>query len=113
MQKQEDMGGSPGSDVRYVDASAVLFHHTHIKEGERFRTGCGFCSVGVEAILKRDHPLGVVQSDRVDQAGPTSPTSGVGTRADQTGEKGPQGVPGEGEPDPRDDRGSMVQSHWW
>ncbi len=112
--EQKELGSGPGSEVRYVDASAVLFHYAHIKERERFASRCGYCCQGVAAVFKSVHPAGVVSRDRVDQEGATSPTRSVGAGAGVRGGTGYERVSDEDEPSAPEDRGRVEDGNrWW
>lgn len=113
MPEKESVGNSPGGNVRYVDASAVLFHYTHLREKAGFQSGCGFCSKGLAAVLKDEPAIPLVQSGRVDEGGDSASSSTVGAGAAVRGKGNDNRDAGQGEPAPREDREGMERSNVW
>ncbi len=69
------------SRERALDGNALLLHNLHVKAGiRRDKQKCGFCRNGVASIstemAKPTSKDGVVEGDRTDKAGPTSPPRG-------------------------------------
>lgn len=70
MSRQARWIGQSGSGVRMLDSSAMLFHHTHLKEGKGTHKRCRVCRPRLAQIsaegTRQDKKLDA--GDRVDEA---------------------------------------------
>ncbi len=89
MQEQSSSPTQKPDSERVFRARPFLLHNTHVQNGRRYETNCGFCREGLGAVVEDvETPMatdGMAQNSGGDQEGSATSPLGDGWAVDEDG----------------------------